>query len=92
MSPFQVDQISDLIACAALPRKAQVYIFVLNECQEKKMNSPKKLVKIRGGRRDFSEEAMIEMNSARGPGLGRPEKRQEILDRIQSQRKSKRQC
>lgn len=91
MSPFQVNQTSVLMACAALPRKAQVYIFVLNECQEKKANSHKKLVEIRGDRKDFSEEAMIEMSSARGFEFGRPGRRQEMLDRIQSQRKSKRQ-
>lgn len=59
--------------------------------RRKKTNSHKKLVEVRGVRKDFLEEAMIEMNSARGFGFGRPERRQEILDRIQSQRKSKRQ-
>lgn len=59
--------------------------------RKKTTNSHKKLVEVRGVRKDFSEEAMIEMNYARGFRFGRPEKRQKILDRIQSQRKIKRQ-
>lgn len=51
-------------------------------------NSQKKLPEEEGGRKDLTEKVMSEMGPARGLGLGRTERRQAILGRIQSQRKS----
>lgn len=54
-------------------------------------NHHKKLLEEGGGRDDLAEEAMIEMNPARGFRLGRAKRRQAILGRIQSQSKNERQ-